>query len=185
MARRPSLPEHIQAELKERAEFGRGHDMTVEVDPSGRTAYQARLSDPCPAMMDVIRSVYEWLDSHGAESVTMEIDPRAHRHPGCVLIRWHGDVAARDAAEAFACGHDADGTPLIPGWLSLRCDDDFDLRWTPTYAPITDPSVTTTQGTPDNDAASHRHAAMTTIPVEYADDYAAQEALFDVVTSAR
>lgn len=142
MARRSFLPPHIQAELPQRARYGVGHDMSAPTLHFGEslTAYTARTREPSPEMMAVIKSIGAWVESRGGKSVGILIDIRHAKHSGCITVSWDGGPSAFDVATQFAVGYDTDGLPLIPGWLSLKNEDDWDLRWQPTYGEIVDPA---------------------------------------------
>lgn len=143
MARRSHIPPHVRAHLADRASAGRGHDMRAATLNRGTvvSAYQARLADPSPEMLAVVRDVMEWIADHGGVGVGLQVDIRFNMHPGCITVCWNGDPTALTVAEQFAVGRTIDGLPQIPGWLSLRNDDNWDLRWQVTYGPIHDPAT--------------------------------------------
>lgn len=135
MARRTGQPPHIRAELRERAAAGIGLDPDHPTDVGGRTvpAAQACGMRPSPAMIAVAEQVTDFLDSVGASHVGIVPNPRCPDQPGNLTIQWYGGVPAKAVADQFAVSKTADGTSRVPAWLSLRADDDFDMRWQPPY----------------------------------------------------
>lgn len=133
MARRRTLPEHVRSNLTERVRRGSGHHHTWPTGgPRGDTitADEARAYPPSPDMMTLIYDILGYLTSEGARQPTAIRDPHCPHEPGAVLIRWGGDVTAEEVARTYSLEWASDGTvPLIPAWLSLAADDDFDLRW--------------------------------------------------------
>lgn len=143
MARRSVLPAYVRAELPQRAKYGLGHDMLAPTSNSGNkiTAFNARLAEPSPEMMATVKAVWEVVESEGGTSVGLLLDARHAKHPGCVTVTWGNGPKAIEVAARFATGYLEDGTPQIPGWLSLKSEDDWDLRWQPTYGPILNPEI--------------------------------------------
>lgn len=135
MARRTGQPAHIRAELRERADAGAGLDFTHPTDLDGRTvpAKQACTAPPSQAMVTVADEVCTFLRSVGAEHVSVVPNPRCLDQPGNLTVQWYGGVPARRVAEKFAVARTSEDLPLIPAWLCLRADDDFDMRWQPPY----------------------------------------------------
>lgn len=157
MARRSVLPAHVQAELPERAKYGLGHDMGAPTLHHGETitAFKARLREPSPEMLAEVKAIWAWLDDQDASSVGLLLDIRHAKHAGCMTVSWSGGPSAAEVAEQFARAYSADGTPLIPGWLSLKSEDDWDLRWQPTYGPIMDPEAVRSYRSPSAVEVEH------------------------------
>lgn len=138
MTRRTPLSPQARSELALRAKYGSGHDYTAPVADGGRTisSLQARQQEPTPAMLNTTRQVMEWLRDNDAVGVSITRDIRKLGHPGCITVLWSSGPSAAQCAAQFQVSQTRGGLPLIPGWLSLRAVDDWDLRWQATYAPI-------------------------------------------------
>ena len=135
MARRTGLPTHIRHDLDNRAKAGFGHDPDAPTMSNG-TSVAARLakeSAPSTEMLGIVREVRLLLTGLGASHIDTVPDLRNNGTPGDLTVRWHGQVPAKAIATHFATSTTLDGTPRIPAWLSLRADDDFDLRWQPAF----------------------------------------------------
>lgn len=135
MARRTGLPEHIRKELPDRARAGVGLDPDAPTLVNGVkvSADFARQRVPSEEMLGLVGQVEGFLATQGAKHIDVVRDFRKNGCPGDLTVRWYGPVAASVVAGQFAVSVCADGTPRIPAWLSLRADDDFDLRWQPAF----------------------------------------------------
>jgi hypothetical protein len=133
--RRSGLPADIKQELSTRANAG------VGLDPEFPTRTG---NDICPAatacrrtpsddMLAFVRTVMAYLKSKDAIQVRLVQDFRDRGQPGALLLVWSNGPSASEIASQFAVSRSACGTPRLPSWLSLRVDNDFDLRWQPAY----------------------------------------------------
>ncbi len=131
MTRHSRLPDNIRAELPVRGRAGTGHDLTFPTETGAGVvpAEAARWSRPSAQMLALVQQVSDYLLSCGAEHVDVMTDLRRRGMPGAFTLRWFKGVPPATVAAKFAVSEAADGTPLVPAWLSLRADDDFDLRW--------------------------------------------------------
>lgn len=132
MARRTGLPERIRAELPTRARAGIGHDpnhLTPMADKMCR-ANDARSQRPSPYMVEFVRRIVDHLHEVGATHITIAQDLQHLGHQGSLTVQWAGaEATVASVAAKFAVSTSLDGTPRLPAWVSLRNDDDFDLRW--------------------------------------------------------
>lgn len=142
MTRRTPISKRVIHLLQERSTVGSGQDMTAPTpmgDTAGVvTAYAARIHGPSQHMRTVVDRLAHWLTRMGATSVFIETDRRHLGHPGCLTVHWNGPIPAAAAACQVAVAF-RDGLPVIPGWLSLVAEDDWDLRWQTPFGPLAPP----------------------------------------------
>ena len=131
MTRHSRLPDSIRAELPVRGRAGAGHDQTYPTDAGSGTvpAAAACWRRPSAQMLGLAEQVRDYLRSSGAEHIDVARDVRGRGMTGALTVRWFKGVPPATVAAKFGVSRAADGTPLLPAWLSLRADDDFDLRW--------------------------------------------------------
>lgn len=133
--RRVGLPAEIRAELPLRANLGVGLDPEYPTAMGEREcpAKVACRYKPSPQMIDYVRDVAAYVQSQDATQVRVLADFRHRDYPSDLLLAWSGGPAPAAVAEKFAVSTAEDGTPRLPAWLSLRADNDFDLRWQPAF----------------------------------------------------
>jgi hypothetical protein len=141
MARRRSgLPASIRSELPLRAKAGIGLDpeFPTKVGEKVCPAAAACQRQPSSDMLDMVRDIMIYLKDNDAQQVRLLQQWRDRGQPGALLIAWSSNEAktspsASEIATRFAVSTSTCGTPRLPSWLSLRVDDDFDLRWQPAF----------------------------------------------------
>lgn len=136
MARRRSgLPANIRSELPSRANAGVGLDPEFPTRMGGKVckASIACRHQPSPDMVAFVRDIMEYLKTADAQQVRLVQHYRDRGQPGALLLVWESGPAAADVAAKFAVSTSECGTPRLPAWLSLRVDNDFDLRWQPAF----------------------------------------------------
>lgn len=135
MVRRTRVPDRVRAELSARAQAGIGHDPTVPTVTAYGTvpAAEAVAFRPSGDMLVLVQQVVSYLRECDVRHVDVQVDVRDLGCPGAVTVRWHGGVSPLQVASRFAVSTAPNGIPRIPAWLSLRADDQFDLRWQPPY----------------------------------------------------
>lgn len=134
--RRVGLPSEIRAELPMRANLGVGLDPeypTTTVDRGQCKAALACQFKPSPQMLAYVREVVAYVQSQDGTQVRVLQDFRHRDYPSDLLLAWSDGPAPAAVAAKFAVSTAEDGTPRIPSWLSLRADNDFDLRWQPAF----------------------------------------------------
>jgi hypothetical protein len=139
MPRTPNLPPEIVADIVWLAAVGAGHDYeTPTVTPAGGVVCAVDMLEVelCGTRLSKVREVVNWLQNEGCYAVAVETDFRHSGQPGAVLVRWRGPVTVDVCAVRFAV-KTINGLPLVPVWLSLRCDDKWDCRWQLTYGVVT------------------------------------------------
>lgn len=133
--RRSGLPAAIKAELPSRANAGVGLDPEF---PTRTTSGVCRAAVAChhrpsPDMVALVRDVMNYLTAANAQQVRLLQNYRDQGQPGALTVAWTSGPPAAETAERFAVSTAECGTPRLPSWLSLRADDDFDLRWQPPF----------------------------------------------------
>jgi hypothetical protein len=79
---------------------------------------------PSAAMYREAQGIVAWLREQGASNADCVADYDASKdRPGGLMVRWGGEVTAFEVAEK--CGV----AGLLPGFLQLLPDDDWDLRY--------------------------------------------------------
>ena len=131
--RKAGVPEYARGEIVPRAASGTGHDGAVATETMPGVFVPASqalvIGSSSPQMLRRASEVMAWLVGQGATHVDCVRDSRPEIRPGGLTVLWADGPQARACAQHFASGFDAAGLPLLPSWLSLRADDDFDLRW--------------------------------------------------------
>lgn len=133
--RRSTLPREIRAELPARANAGIGLDPEFPTK-MGEKVYKAAIAcrhQPSLDMVAFVKQIMEYLTAHDATQVRLLQHFRDRGQPGALLLVWASGPAAADVAAKFAVSTSPCGTPRLPSWLSLRVDNDFDLRWQPPF----------------------------------------------------
>lgn len=87
---------------------------------------------PCGQCVRMVAQIQQWLLGRDVESVHVTTDIRQYGNQGVVTVIWGSGPSAREVAEVFAVGH-RDGLPLLPAWVGLKAEHDFDLRWQTPY----------------------------------------------------
>lgn len=134
--RRVGLPSEIRAELPMRANLGIGLDPEYPTTMGDRGHLKAAIAcryKPSPQMLDFVRDVAAYVQSHDGTQVRVLQDFRHRDYPSDLLLAWSEGPSPSDVAAKFAVSNAEDGTPRLPAWLSLRADNDFDLRWQPAF----------------------------------------------------
>lgn len=132
MAHDVDPPGHVCRQLFHRGRAGRGLNDSHAVVWNGALipADQACRQQPSQEMRALAQDVQKFLAASGARNIDVIQDYHQKGRPGCLTVRWTGEIRACDVAAEFAVSvRQDDGTPQIPSWLALRAEDDFDLRW--------------------------------------------------------
>lgn len=133
--RRAGLPANIKTELPHRANAGVGLDPEFPTRMGERICKAATACRHTPStdMIAFVRDVMDYLRAHDAIQVRLVQHFRDRGQPGALLLAWSNGPTAADIATRFAVSTSECGTPRLPSWLSLRVDNDFDLRWQPPF----------------------------------------------------
>lgn len=131
--RRSGLPSSIKAELPKRASAGIGLDPEYPTRMGTRVCKAAAACRHTPSqdMITFVQKVMTYLRDHHATQVRLLQHYRDRGQPGALLLAWSDGPSAADIASTFSVSTAECGTPRLPSWLSLRHDNDFDLRWQP------------------------------------------------------
>ena len=122
--------------LGDRARAGRGLDMDFPVVTDTGTKVTSRDAvalGSTEEMVLLVHTVRQFVKDAGGEHVVALRDPSGLNRPGSWIIRWNLGPSAETVAEQFKVSENEDGLSLIPGWLNLRCDTNFDIRWTTSF----------------------------------------------------
>ena len=134
--RRSGLPASIRSELPARANAGVGLDPEFPTSMGNKGVCKASTAchhTPSADMLDFVRQIMDYLKTSEATQIRLLQHWKDRGQPGALLLGWSGGRTAAEIADKFAVSTAPDGTPRLPSWLSLRVDDDFDLRWTPPF----------------------------------------------------